>query len=53
VEKNREFVDAQNGKFFMRSEVSGKFDPDALEAELKLVLPKEAVIRLAEPFRHS
>jgi len=49
VEKNREFVDAQNGKFFMRSEVSGKFDPDALEAELKLVLPKEAVIRLAEP----
>ncbi|WP_300361421.1 formyltetrahydrofolate deformylase [Hydrogenimonas sp.] len=49
VEKNREFVDAQNGKFFMRSEVSGKFDPKALEAELKLVLPEKANIRLFEP----
>ncbi len=49
VEKNREFVDAQNGKFFMRSEVSGKFDPAALEAELRLVLPKSAAIRLVEP----
>ncbi|WP_353662730.1 formyltetrahydrofolate deformylase [Hydrogenimonas sp. SS33] len=49
VEKNREFVDAQNGKFFMRSEVSGRFDPAALEAELKLVLPEKAKIRLAEP----
>ncbi len=49
VEKNREFVDAQNGKFFMRSEVSGKFDPSALEAELKLVLPQNATIRLVEP----
>ena len=49
MEKNREFVDAQNGKFFMRSEVSGKFDPKALEAELKLVLPEKANIRLFEP----
>jgi len=49
VEKNREFVDAQNGKFFMRSEVSGTFDPKALEAELKLVLPEKANIRLVEP----
>ena len=49
VEKNREFVDAQNGKFFMRSEVSGTFDPSALEAELKLVLPEKAAIRIVEP----
>ncbi len=49
VEKNREFVDATNGKFFMRSEVSGKFDPLALEAELKTVLPEMANIRLVEP----
>ncbi len=49
VEKNREFVDATNGKFFMRSEVSGKFDPLALEAELKTVLPEKANIRLVEP----
>ncbi|WP_456452713.1 formyltetrahydrofolate deformylase [Hydrogenimonas sp.] len=49
VEKNREFVDAQNGKFFMRSEVRGKFDPVALEAELRLVLPERANIRLVEP----
>ena len=49
VEKNREYVDAQNGKFFMRSEVSGTFDPAALEAELKLVLPEKAAIRIVEP----
>ncbi|WP_457595562.1 formyltetrahydrofolate deformylase [Hydrogenimonas sp.] len=49
MEKNREFVDAQNGKFFMRSEVSGRFDPAALEAELRLVLPESATIRLVEP----
>ena len=49
VEKNREFVDATNGKFFMRSEVSGQFDPLALEAELKTVLPEKANIRLVEP----
>ncbi len=49
VEKNREYVDAQNGKFFMRSEVSGQFDPIALEAELKVVLPEKARIRLVEP----
>ncbi|WP_457597442.1 formyltetrahydrofolate deformylase [Hydrogenimonas sp.] len=49
VEKNREFVDAQNGKFFMRSEVSGKFDAAALESELRSVLPEGAHIRLVEP----
>jgi len=49
VENNREFVDAQNGKFFMRSEVSGKFDPDALKKELENVLPNRANIRLIEP----
>ena len=49
VENNREFVDAQNGKFFMRSEVSGRFDPLALEAELRLVLPERANIRLIKP----
>ncbi len=49
MEKNREFVDEQNGKFFMRSEVSGKFDPDALEAELKIVLPRHTTIKVVEP----
>jgi len=51
VENNREFVDAQNGKFFMRSEVSGTFDPLALEAELRALLPEHANIRLIEPKR--
>ncbi len=49
VEKNREFVDAQNGKFFMRSEVSGRFDPAALEAELRTVLPEKSRIRIVAP----
>jgi len=51
VENNREFVDAQNGKFFRRSEVSGTFDPLALEAELRSLLPEHANIRLIEPKR--
>jgi formyltetrahydrofolate deformylase len=49
VENNREFVDSQNGKFFMRSEVSGKFEPSALKTELETILPKKANIRLIEP----
>ena len=49
VEKTNEFVDAQNGKFFMRSEVSGKFEPKVLKKELKNLLPKSANIRLIEP----
>ena len=51
VERNREFVDAQNGKFFMRSEISGGFDPEALREALAAVLPEAANIRLVAPGR--
>ncbi len=49
MEKNREYVDAQNGKFFMRSEVRGVFEPDKLSGALRAVLPEGARIRLVEP----
>jgi len=49
VEKNREFVDAHNGKFFMRSEVSGTFEPEALRVALQGILPEGAGIRIVAP----
>ncbi len=51
IEKNDEFVDKTNGKFFMRSEVSGKIDKKLLENSLKEALPGEANIRVIEPRR--
>ncbi len=51
IEKNDEFVDKTNGKFFMRSEVSGKIDKKLLENSLKEALPAEANIRVIEPRR--
>jgi formyltetrahydrofolate deformylase len=49
MEKNSEFVDAQNGKFFMRSEVRGKMEPEALKAALAEALPDGAAIRVVAP----
>jgi len=49
IEKNDEFVDEINGKFFMRSEVSGKIDKDNLYLSLSSQLPKGANIKIVEP----
>ena len=49
IDNNREFVDKENERFFMRTEVSGLFDPEELLEELKAVAPKEAHIRVIEP----
>ena len=49
IDNNREFVDQEYGRFFMRTEVSGLFDPEELLEELKAVAPQEAHIRVIEP----
>lgn len=49
IDSNREFVDKESGKFFMRSVVSGIFDVDELLLELKGIAPKNAHIEVIEP----
>ena len=49
IDNNREFVDKEAGRFFMRTVVTGLFDVAELLAELKLVAPKDAHIRVIEP----
>jgi len=49
IDNNREFVDKEHGRFFMRTVVTGLFDVDELLEALKAVAPKEAHIRVIEP----
>jgi len=49
IDNNREFVDKEHGRFFMRTVVTGLFDVEELLAELKLVTPQDAHIRVIEP----
>ncbi len=51
IEKNDEFVDQENSKFFMRSEVSGKVDKEELYKALNDILPEGANINVIEPRR--
>ena len=51
IDHNREFVDKDNSKFFMRSIVTGKFDENKLLEELKSITPKDAIIKIIEPKR--
>ncbi|MFC6223414.1 formyltetrahydrofolate deformylase [Hymenobacter artigasi] len=44
--RNGEFVERDGNHFFMRTEVAGAFDPEALQADLRTALPASAVIRL-------
>ncbi len=46
--KNDEFVDRENGKFFMRAELSGEVDMGAFKGTLQAYLPARANIYLAE-----
>ncbi|WP_210489734.1 formyltetrahydrofolate deformylase [Rufibacter aurantiacus] len=50
ITSNDEFVDRQQNHFFMRAELAGQVQPEALVAELRAELPPEAHIRL-EPER--
>jgi len=49
IDNNREFVDKEYGRFFMRTVVTGLFDIQELEDELKNVAPADAHIRVIEP----
>ncbi len=49
IDNNREFVDKEHGRFFMRTVVSGLFDVDELLASLKTVAPEDAHIRVIVP----
>ncbi|CAA6808143.1 MAG: Formyltetrahydrofolate deformylase (EC [uncultured Sulfurovum sp.] len=51
IENNREFVDKEQGKFFMRTVVTGDFDVEELDNELKKVIPREANLKVVEPKR--
>ena len=49
IDNNREFVDKEFGRFFMRTVVSGLFDMQELLDALKSVTPVAAHIRVIEP----
>ena len=46
VERNSEFVDKENNKFFMRTVFSGDFEKDLLFSDLKKELPKNSLIKI-------
>jgi len=49
IDNNREFVDKEHNRFFMRTIVSGLFDSKELEEELHTVVPNDAHIRVIAP----
>ncbi len=49
IDNNREFVDKEHGRFFMRTVVTGLFTAKELEDELKSVVPEDGHIRVIEP----
>ncbi len=49
IDNNREFVDKEYKRFFMRTVVSGHFDVEELHDELASVVPADARIRVIEP----
>ncbi len=51
IENNREYVDKEQCRFFMRTVVIGDFDVRELEDELKEVIPLDANLRVVEPKR--
>lgn len=49
IDSNREYVDKDNGRFFMRSVVTGQFETNELFQELQAVLPADAHLRVILP----
>ena len=49
IDTNREFVDKEQNRFFMRSVVTGDFEVKELHQALTDIAPKEAHIRVIEP----
>ncbi len=48
INKNDEFVDNENGRFFMRTELEGRFNDETLLADLDDALPQGASRRLVK-----
>jgi formyltetrahydrofolate deformylase len=51
IDSNREFVDKEQGKFFMRTVVTGEFDANELKIALTEVAPKNARLKVILPKR--
>ena len=51
IDSNREFVDKEQNKFFMRTVVSGSFDVLELESALKEIAPTNARLKVIVPKR--
>jgi formyltetrahydrofolate deformylase len=51
IDSNREFVDKEAGRFFMRSVVSGEFEVARLQRELLEAVPEDASVRVVTPRR--
>jgi len=51
IENNREFVDKEADRFFMRTVVTGRFDTAELIAALRAVMPDDARIQVIPPRR--
>ena len=49
IENNREFVDKEQSRFFMRTVVTGDFDIKELKTALKEVIPRDANLQVIEP----
>ncbi len=49
IDSNREFVDKEHKRFFMRTVISGLFEISELEDALASALPSSAKIKLIEP----
>ncbi len=48
IEKNSEYVDNENRKFFFRARLDGTIDTDKIKDELQLEMPKDAKITLTK-----
>jgi formyltetrahydrofolate deformylase len=46
IDKNSEFVDDEENKFFMRTVISGDFNEDTLQSDLKKILPTDHILKL-------
>jgi len=49
IDNNREYVDKENGRFFMRTIVTGSFEVNTLLSELQAITPTDAHVRIIEP----
>jgi len=48
IEKNSEFVDEEEKKFFMRTVVTGEFDQDKLILDMKAITPLNTSIKISD-----